>query len=161
MNWIWTVPVKFRERSHNTRKGKFTSFTCLQSRTYTVCYVVILSCSWEARVLSREEKCHLHRLPTSVKFIQTCWLWHCITFSHHTMHTKANDSRHSDKDLTDPKFVHLQCAGRGPEDHSSFCIDIVRPFRAPRHLGFLYYRVGWLCSNQWGSPTTGAWAFST
>lgn len=62
---------------------------------------------------------------------------------------------------TDPQCVHLRCASGGPEDHSSFCIDIVCPFRTPRHLGFLYHCVGWLCCTQWGSSTTGAGAFST
>lgn len=47
------------------------------------------------------------------------------------MRTKGSDSRGSDKDLADPEFVHLQRAGGGPEDHSSSCIDIVCPFRAP------------------------------
>lgn len=89
------------------RRGGKTNvpFTCSQTRTwYTACYVAILNCSWEAQTISLKNKCHLHQLSSGVKFIQTCWSWHRITFSHHTMHTKGNDSRHSDKDLTDPIF---------------------------------------------------------
>lgn len=46
---------------------------------------------------------------------------------------------------TTPPPVSTLCALSGP----------------PHHLGFLYYCVGWLCNRQWGSWTTGAWAFST
>lgn len=36
------------------------------------------------------------------------------------------------------------------------CVPFSEP---PRHFGFLYHWVGWLCSNQWGFPTTGTGDF--
>lgn len=64
------------------------------------------------------------------------------------------------KSPADPKCVYLQHVCGGLHDHSSSCIDIVCPFGAPCHLGFLYHWVGWLSSKQWGSSTTRGEAFS-
>lgn len=98
-----------------------------------------------------KEKCHLHQLSSGVKFIQT-WLWHRITFSHHTMHTKGSDSRRSDKDLQTPSvFIFSVLVGdqkTTPPPVSTLCA-LSEP---PRHFGFLYHWVGWLGSNQWGVP---------
>lgn len=44
-------------------------------------------------LLKDSEKCHLHRLSSGVKFIQTCWSRHWITFSRHTMRTKERETR--------------------------------------------------------------------
>lgn len=61
-------------------------------------------CSWKPQATSLKEKCHLHQLSSGVKFIQTCWSWHWITFSHLTMQTKGNNSTFSNKELTDPSL---------------------------------------------------------
>lgn len=108
---------------HNTNVS-FNVFTNQNLRHSTLC-------ADPEELLKDSEKCHLHQLSSGVKFIQTRWSRQRITFSRHTMRTKGSDSRGSDKDLADPEFVHLQRAGGGPEDHSSSCIDIVCPFRAP------------------------------
>lgn len=59
-----------------------------------------------------KEKYHLRQVSSGVKFIQTCWSGHGITFSHSTMHTKGNNSRLSDKDLRTPSvFIFFMPVG--------------------------------------------------
>lgn len=110
-------------------------------------------------LLKDSEKCHLHRLSSGVKFIQTCWSRHWITFSRHTMRTKGDDSRGSDKDLAKtPSLYIFSVLVGGPEDHSSSCIDIVCPFRGPPPSQFplllrwmaLQQPVGFLDDRSWG-----------
>lgn len=59
-----------------------------------------------------KEKYHLCQVSSGVKFIQTWWSGHGITFNHSTMHTKGNNSRLSDKDLQNPSvFIFFMLVG--------------------------------------------------
>lgn len=113
-------------------------------------------------LLKDSEKCHLHRLPSGVKFIQTRWSRHWITFSRHTMRTKGGDSRGSDKDLAKtPSLYIFSVLVGGQKTTPPPVLTLCALSEPPHHLGFLYYWVGWPCKSQWGSWTTGAGAFST